>query len=118
MATSLTLGPAFTQFSAAPRPRPPRLLPQPIKPTRMTSLPAACTLVTEAKLVLKAAPATAVAEVLRKSRREEFEASFCGIGVVKGRSPSVDCRILWGQALHLIICNRSGEGCQEGWDEP
>src|SRR5438552_4595876 len=83
MATSLTFGPALTQFAAAPRPRPPRLLPQPIRPTRITSLPAACTLATEAKLVAKAAPATAVAEVLRKSRREEFGAPFCGIWFAK-----------------------------------
>src|SRR5438132_13785384 len=80
MATSLTFGPAFTHCSAAPRPRPPRLLPQPIRPTRITSLPAACTL---ARLVAKAAPATAVADVLRNSRRDEFRASFCGIWFAK-----------------------------------
>ena len=79
MATSLTFGPALTHCSAAPRPRPPRRLPQPIRPTRITSLPAACTLATALQVVAKAAPATVVAEVLRKSRREALGASLCGI---------------------------------------
>src|SRR5947209_7886573 len=69
MATSLTLGPALTHCSAAPRPRPPRGLPQPIKPTRITSSPPACTL---ARLLMVAATA---ADVFRKSRREEVEAT-------------------------------------------
>ena len=42
-AVSLTFGPALTQLVAAPRPRPPRGLPQPIRPTRITSSPPAWT---------------------------------------------------------------------------
>src|SRR5438477_12315456 len=76
MATSLTFGPALTHCSAAPRPRPPRGLPQPMRPTRITSLPAACTL--DTALQLAASPAPITAEVFRKSRREVLEAASCG----------------------------------------
>src|SRR2546427_776649 len=69
MATSLTFGPAWMQFSAAPRPRPPRGLPQPIRPTRITSLPAMCTLSVAANSEVKAAPITVAVEAFKKSRR-------------------------------------------------
>src|SRR5438552_14893370 len=57
------------QLSAAPRPRPPPGLPQPISPTRITSLPPACTLLARASSVAKAAPITDTVDVFRNSRR-------------------------------------------------
>src|SRR5258708_5596850 len=58
------------QLSAAPRPRPPPGLPQPINPTRMTSLPAAWTLPASSISAAKAAaPITLAAEVFKNSRR-------------------------------------------------
>src|SRR5262245_53386843 len=66
MAVSLTPGPALTQLCAAPRP--PRGLPQPIRPTRMTSLPDACALAATASCAAATAPATAL--VFKNSRRE------------------------------------------------
>src|SRR5437868_15042280 len=76
MATNLTFGPALTHCSAAPRPRPPRGLPQPMRPTRIRSLPAACTLAI--LLQPAASPAPTAADAFRKSRREERDAVFCG----------------------------------------
>src|SRR5216683_7781212 len=57
------------QLSAAPRPRPPPGLPQPIRPTRITSLPPACTLSAKARSVAKAAPITVAVDLFKNSRR-------------------------------------------------
>src|SRR5437899_8729743 len=85
MATSFTFGPALTHCSAAPRPRPPRGLPQPMRPTRITSLPAACTLAT--LLQPAASPAPTAAEAFRKSRREDPDAVFWRIAWLKIVTP-------------------------------
>src|SRR4030081_1599738 len=79
MATSFTFGPALTQFAAAPRPRPPRSLPQPMSPTRITSLPAAWTFATLLQVVAR--PAPTAADVFKKLRREE--ATLCGVSAFK-----------------------------------
>src|SRR5580704_13931971 len=85
MATSLTLAPALTHCSAAPRPRPPRGLPQPIRPTRMTSLPPAWT---GGVLARRAAvPMAVAADVLRKSRRDAVPVGFGAKGSVMTWSP-------------------------------
>src|SRR5207237_10034738 len=75
--TNAPSGPPLTHCPAAPRPSPPRGRPQPIRPTRVTSLPAACTLAT--LLQPAASPAPTAAEAFRKSRREDRDAVLCGI---------------------------------------
>src|SRR5437870_2968699 len=67
IATIRTAGDALAQSNAAPVPRPP----QPIKPTRIVSDPAA-----QAKLLPRLAKVAAVAtaaEVLRKERRDVLD---------------------------------------------
>src|SRR5262245_61481234 len=93
MATSLTFGPPLTQFSAAPRPRPPRGLPQPIRPTRMVSSPPAWTCGTVLRYV--AAAAAAAAEVLRNVRRVVLSEGAGGVAGVMDRSPG-EGLVGWG----------------------
>src|SRR5262245_57348858 len=69
MATSLTFWSALRALVAAPVPRPP----QPIRPTRIRSLPAACTPGAVAEAPTSVPAASAAVEVLRKSRREGAE---------------------------------------------
>src|SRR5947208_2272045 len=86
MATSLTLASARRAWAAAPVPR----LPQPIRPIRNVSLPAAWT--AGVSPVSRAAPARP-AEVVRKSRRE--------VGSLKGRTPCGGNGV--GTAMVLLV---------------